>query len=958
MNADFNANQSSEADLCPTCKKTRTIAHNGKLWCPFCAAFVGGSQIAEPAMTPCAPIWPTMDDVQAFHKAARKGDLEKVKALLKDYPILVFRKDGEKGATPLHRAAAKGHKSVAELLLTNKAEVKAESNDGWTPLHSAAFSGCKDVAELLLANQAEVNAKNNDGRTPLHHAALRGHKEVAELLLANKAEVNAKAKNGYTPLHEAAEKGHNEMTELLLAKKAEVNATDNDGLTTLHFAALKGCLGGYKGVTAAKGYNEVAKQLLANKADVNAKACGGSTPLLLAATFGHRDMAELLLASEAVVNAKENACGQTPLHMAAQGGYKDMVELLLANKAEVNAKNNKGQTPLRLAESEGHKDVVDLLLANKAEERGSVQPSATSEFHDAVRNGHVEMVKVLLKTNPDLAFSKECLGETPLHSVAESRWSELLPYDYQTVVQLLLANKAEVNAKDNWGRTPLQLAMFWGHKTVAELLRRHGGKRYMSGLCRSWWWNHVGHYVEEQFTSLRKKVFKLKKSARPDIAERKLAQPSAAPKRGSVQSPAVSKIHWAALEGRIEEVKTLLKADPDLVFSRDEKGRTPLHNAAYNGHKSVVELLLASNAEVNAKDDKGTTPLRLAGSRGHQDLVELFTRYAKVIGHESSGVASSEVASSKGHKDVHDLVEKKVEMDESMKPVTRRMLKEQYELLAEVGRGGFGAVYKARDVILDQFVAVKELILEDPAPLRAEGKVLSQLRHKNIVGFRQLLTDQQRWYMVMDFVEGFNLAKQISRRMLYDGGGENALKRMLSIAQQAAEGLNCAHEHDIIHQDMKPANVMVDLKGVAKVSDFGLAKARPQGVGYVPAGGRESILVSANGMTPAYCSPEQANGGKLTRKTDTWSWGLSVLEMFVGGVTWTSGTAAREALQGCVATQARRRDVPPLPQGLTSLLERCFQDEPQARPDMGEITAALAEIQAACGGSLFRRFVK
>ena len=290
--------------------------------------------------------------------------------------------------------------------------------------------------------------------------------------------------------------------------------------------------------------------------------------------------------------------------------------------------------------------------------------------------------------------------------------------------------------------------------------------------------------------------------------------------------------------------------------------------------------------------------------------------------------------------------------------MARQLLKDQYELVAEIGRGGFGAVYKARDIHLDHFVAVKELILENPAPLKDEARVLSELRHKNIVGFRQLFPDQQRWYMVMDYVEGGSLAKLISGRTLYEGGKENALKRMLSIAQQAAEGLGCAHERGIIHQDVKPANVMVDLKGVAKVSDFGLAKARPQGVWPGSAGGRESILVSVNGMTPAFCSPEQANGGRLTKKTDTWSWGLSVLEMFVGEVTWSSGTTARKALQQCVAAQTRWKDVPALPQRLTTLLERCFHEEQQTRPDMSEIVASLAVIQGTGRVNWLKRLLK
>ena len=136
--------------------------------------------------------------------------------------------------TPLHCAAAEGHKDVAELLLANKAEVNAKDNNGGTPLHDAAVKGHKDVAELLLANKAEVNAKRQQRadafalrgglwpqgrggvaagqqgrgqcqeqqrRNAFARCGAEGHKDVAELLLANKAEVNAKNNNGLTPLH-------------------------------------------------------------------------------------------------------------------------------------------------------------------------------------------------------------------------------------------------------------------------------------------------------------------------------------------------------------------------------------------------------------------------------------------------------------------------------------------------------------------------------------------------------------------------------------------------------------------------------------------------------------------------------------------------------------------------------------------------------------------------------------
>jgi ankyrin repeat protein len=120
---------------------------------------------------------------------------------------------------------------------------------------------------------------------------------------------------------------------------------EREGFTPLHYAAMNG-------------HKDVAELLLANKADVNAREkFSGRTPLHYAAYAGHKDMVELLLANKADVNARENA-DWTPLHQAVLNGHKDVVELLLANKAKVNAKTNNGDTPLRLAHN---RDVGELL---------------------------------------------------------------------------------------------------------------------------------------------------------------------------------------------------------------------------------------------------------------------------------------------------------------------------------------------------------------------------------------------------------------------------------------------------------------------------------------------------------------------------------------------------------------------------------------------------------------------
>lgn len=190
-----------------------------------------------PSIQPTQPtsLQPTLPQAEPLHDAARDGDLEKVKALLKDNPDLVLGKN-KQGATPLHRAAYWNRKDVAELLLANKAKVNAKDQRGETPLHMAASWGFKNVAELLLANKADVNAKSSSGWMPLHGAAFYGRKDVVELLMANNAEVNARTDLGSTPLHLAAAPGHQEVVKLLLASKADVNAEDSDGATPLHLA--------------------------------------------------------------------------------------------------------------------------------------------------------------------------------------------------------------------------------------------------------------------------------------------------------------------------------------------------------------------------------------------------------------------------------------------------------------------------------------------------------------------------------------------------------------------------------------------------------------------------------------------------------------------------------------------------------------------------------------------------
>ncbi len=192
----------------------------------------------------------------------------------------------------------------------------------------------------------------------------------------------------------------------------------------------------------------------------------GEGSLHEAALNGKLEKAKALLqANPDLVFSQASESSQTPLHLAAEYGHKDVAELLLANKADVEAKANGGWTPLLQAVFGGHKDLVELLVANKADVNVK-EGSGRTPLHVAVENGYTEIAAFLLASKAD-ANVKNRDGDTPLHIAAAGGHKEM--------VWLLLSNKAEIAAKDSSGRTALDLAVLHNYTDVAELLRHYGG---------------------------------------------------------------------------------------------------------------------------------------------------------------------------------------------------------------------------------------------------------------------------------------------------------------------------------------------------------------------------------------------------------------------------------------------------------------------------------------------------
>eukprot|EP00434_Breviolum_minutum_P025449 symbB.v1.2.022488.t1/scaffold1997.1/size93120/1 len=197
-------------------------------------------------------------------EAAKCGLLDEVKKLLQSRADLESRSDDNDWETPLHWAAAKGHRDVVQLLVEEKAEIESRCAVYRTPLHLAAEEGHRDVVQLLLETNAEIEATDAFGCPPLQWAVAGGHKDVVQFLLEKSAKIETRNKYGETPLHVAAGRSGRDIVQVLLDKTAEIEATDAFGRTPLFRAA---------------GGIEVAQLLLEKNALIGTTDKDGQTPL-------------------------------------------------------------------------------------------------------------------------------------------------------------------------------------------------------------------------------------------------------------------------------------------------------------------------------------------------------------------------------------------------------------------------------------------------------------------------------------------------------------------------------------------------------------------------------------------------------------------------------------------------------------------------------------------------------
>ena len=260
-----------------------------------------------------------------------------------------------------------------------------------------------------------------------------------------------------------------------------------------------------------------------------------------------------------------------------------------------------------------------------------------------------------------------------------------------------------------------------------------------------------------------------------------------------------------------------------------------------------------------------------------------------------------------------------------------------YEVLAFLGAGGMGEVYRARDARLGRQVALKmlpEIVAAHPerrARLLREAQVLASLNHPNISTLHGVEESGGRYVLVLELVEGDTVGARLGR-----ASGPLPLREILPIARQIIDALDAAHDKGIVHRDLKPENIAVRPDGTVKVLDFGIAKVLGA-LADDEDGPGSTITVVLPGAgpailgTPAYMSPEQIRGEPITPSADVWAFGCVLYAMLTGRRAF-GGETRRETLAQVLENDPDFTQLPPnIPVLVNRLVRRCLEKDPRAR---------------------------
>ncbi|XP_009580505.1 PREDICTED: ankyrin-1-like [Fulmarus glacialis] len=542
-------------------------------------------------------------DVGIFHAVA-KSYLSELEKTLKDNDINALNSSSE---TLLHVAAANGHLTIMEYLISKGAKIDVKDKKGRTALHRAAEKGHRDAVKVLLQCGAYMYSLDMEGKTPLHLAAQDNHSHILKMLLKEEAR---SYRNQHNFLHRAVLKDESSLAKMLLKADASTDGKDERGQTALSYAVSQGSENTAKVLleagarvdsnmakrafnsnhpsifkilleyskdlssdimesalfrTVQKNLHGIVAALVDRGTDINAYNEMQYTPLLLACETGKAESAEVLIEKGANFGIKTPA-SDTALHLAVQAGAASIANLLLRKGMEVNLMNQADETPLHVAALHNKGALVGLLV-----NAGAKINAATKEFvtplHIASRRGNTDVAQQLLHHKANVNV-KDKQSKSPLHFAAER--------GDKTMVEMLLNANADPNAQDKEKKTPLHTAAVRGHLSIVKVLLPKKGRS------------------------------------------------------GAKDMDGCTPLHYVAIKGNTEIVKILLTSGKNKnIDDRNIWRKTALHIAVEYGHSDLINVLLNHRADINALESSKDTPLPCACKAGHFNATNSLVNWSQ-----------------------------------------------------------------------------------------------------------------------------------------------------------------------------------------------------------------------------------------------------------------------------------------------------------------------------------------